>query len=96
MSQKTNPISNKLNVIKTNNYEFYKYGRNFKSYTKFVSLRNYIFGYINRFCLKYNLLLETLNIIQTSSKTFIFIHMLNPENKTNFKVKKYFLPTIQN
>lgn len=96
MSQKTNPISNKLNIVKINNYEFNKYGRNFKSYIKFINPRNYTLNYINSFCLKYNLLLENINIIQTASKTFIFISILNFKNKTNFRIKKYFLNTILN
>ena len=94
MSQKVNPTINKLNIVEISNYEFSKYGRNFKSYIKFASFRNYIFNYINRFCLKHNLLLEDINIIQTSSKASIFINILNTKNKTNFKLKKHFLGTI--
>ena len=96
MSQKTNSISNKLNLIKISNYEFYKYGRNFKSYIKFIGFRKYVFKYISRFCLKYNLLLENVNITQISSKTFMFIHILNLKNKTNFKIKKHFHYIISN
>nr|YP_009502222.1 ribosomal protein S3 [Porolithon onkodes]ASB29824.1 ribosomal protein S3 [Porolithon onkodes] len=96
MSQKINPTSNKLNTIQINNYELHKYGRSFKSYIKFISFRNYVFNYINRFCLRHNLLLGDIGIIEASSKTFIFISISNFRNKTNFKIKKYFSRTISN
>ena len=94
MAQKINPINNKLNVIKINNYEFNKYGRSFTNYIKYIQLRNHIFNFINRFCLKYNLFLETINIIQTASQTFIFVNILNLKNRTNFKIQQFFLKTI--
>lgn len=95
MAQKINPINNKLNVIKLNNYEFNKYGCSFNNYIKHIHTRNYVFNFINRFCLKYNLFLETINIIQTSSRILIFINILNPKNKTNFKIRQFFLKTIK-
>ena len=94
MAQKINPINNRLNIIKLNDYEFNKYGCKFNNYMKHVCLRNYISNFINRFCLKYNLFLENINIIQTASQTFIFISILNNKNTTNFKVRQFFLETI--
>ena len=94
MAQKINPINNKLNIIKLNNYEFNKYGSNFNNYIKHIHWRNYVFNFVNRFCLKYNLFLETINIIQTSSKIFIFINILNTKNTTNFKIRRFFFETI--
>ena len=94
MAQKINPITNKLNIIKLHNYEFSKYGRNFNNYTKYIQPRNYIFTFINRFCLKYNLFLESINVNQTASHIFIFINILNLKNTTNFKIKHFFFKTI--
>ena len=94
MAQKINPINNTLNVTKLNNYEFNKYGCNFNNYIKHMHWRNYIFHFINRFCLKYNLFLETINIIEMSSRTLILVNLLNLKNTTNFKIKRFFLETI--
>ena len=94
MAQKINPINNRLNIIKLNNYEFNKYGCKFNNYMKHTRLRNYVYNFINRFSLKYNLFLENINIIQTASQTFIFISILNNKNTTNFKVRQFFLETI--
>lgn len=94
MAQKINPISNTLNITKLNNYEFNKYGGNFNNYIKHMHWRNYVFHFINRFCLKYNLFLETINIIQTSSRTLVFVNFLNLKNPTNFKIQRFFFETI--
>lgn len=94
MAQKINPINNKLNIIKLNHYEFNKYGYSFNNYIKHIHSRNYVFNFINRFCLKYNLFLETINIVQTSSRILIFIDILNLKNTTNFKIRRFFLETI--
>lgn len=94
MAQKVNPINNKLNVVKLNNYEFNKYGRGFSNYVRHIQLRNYVFNFLNRFCLKYNLFLENINIIQTPSQISIFIKVLNLKNKTNFKIRQFFFETI--
>ena len=94
MAQKINPINNKLNVIKLNDYEFNKYGCNFNNYIKHMHSRNYVFNFINRFCLKYNLFLETIYIVQTSFRILIFINILNLKNTTNFKIRQFFFKTI--
>lgn len=81
MSQKINPVSNKLGIIKTWNYELLKYGRNFKNYTRFIQPRNYIFDYINRFCLKHGLLIENISIVQTFHQTFINVFVIHLKKK---------------
>ena len=95
MAQKINPINNKLNVIKLNHYEFNKYGCNFNNYIKYIHSRNYVFNFLNRFCLKYNLFLETINIIQTSSRILIFINILNLKNTTNLKIRQFFFKAFR-
>ena len=94
MAQKINPINNKLNTIKLHNCEFPKYGNNFNNYAKYIHPRNYTLNFVNRFCLKYNLFLETINISQTPSQTFIFVNILNLKSRTNFNIRHFFYKTI--
>lgn len=85
MSQKTNPLKTKLGQIKLWNFEFSKYGQNFKNYTKFLYLRNNIFSFIKNFCLKYNLLIENININQKIYETNfnVFVVFLKTSQETN-------------
>ena len=92
MSQKINSISNRLGLVKTWNFESSKYGQNFKNYTKTLLPNNYIFNYINSFCIKQDLLIENINIFQHTSETSIkiFIYSLNKFVETNIMVPKTF------
>ena len=80
MSQKINPISNKLGINRLWKFEFFNYGKNFKSYTKFITFHNYIFNYLSCFCIKNNLLIESINIIQKNFEICIVIFLNNVKN----------------
>ena len=77
MSQKINSISNKLGISRLWNFEFFKYGSKFQSYTKFVSSNNCIFNYLNCFCLKHDLLIENISTISKNFETRINV-FVNP------------------
>jgi len=76
MSQKINPTSNKLGILKLWKYNFQNYGRNFKNYTKFIHYQNFIFNYLNHFQNKYNLVIEDICIVRTFHRATVkvFIH----------------------
>lgn len=82
MSQKINPIKNKLGVLQTWNYQFQKYGRNFKGYNKNIYFKNHILIYIKRFLLQNNLLLENIIFIysaqQITINIFVFTFKFQP------------------
>ena len=77
MSQKINPVSNKLGINKLWKFELLNYGKNFKSYTRFVTFHNYIFDYLNHFCIKNNLLIESINLIQKNFEIRIVVFLNN-------------------
>lgn len=77
MSQKINPISNKLGIVKTWNQESLKYGRNFKNSVKVARFQKYIFNYINQLCINHDLLIENVNIIQRINQIFINVFVVN-------------------
>ena len=77
MSQKINPISNKLGIVKIWNQESLEYGRNFKNYVKVIRFQKYILNYINQFCISHDLLIENINITQRINQVFINIFVVN-------------------
>lgn len=94
MSQKINPVSIKTGVIKTWNYKSLKYGRSFKNYTKLIQSQKYIFSYLNRLFINYNLLIENVGINQMILKTFINVVSVSPKKLESFKEKKQILNTV--
>ena len=94
MSQKINPLSNRLGILQLWDYNHHKYGKNFKSYVKFIQFETYITNYINRFLNKHNLLVENINIIQTVQKTVIEIFILDLKNNYSFDKKIFLTNTI--
>ncbi len=94
MSQKINSVSNKLGITKLWNFEFFTYGQNFKSYTKFISFRSYIFNYLNCFCLNHNLLIESINIIQKNFEIGINIFISSLKKSQEIKLNNFSLSII--
>lgn len=88
MSQKINPISNKLGILQIWNYNFQNYGKKLKNYTKFTQTLNFIFDYINRVFNKSDLLLEDIYIVQTFQKSIIKLFIFD-ENKSQLKLKNH-------
>ena len=88
MSQKINPISNKLGILQIWNYNFQNYGKKLKNYTKFNQTQNFLFNYLKRLLNKHDLLVEDIYIIQTIHKTVIKLFIFD-ENKTSIKLKNY-------
>lgn len=77
MSQKINPITNKLGALQTWNYQLQTYGRNFESYNNTIQLRNYTLMYIQRFLLQSNLLVKDINFIYSIQQITINIFVFN-------------------
>lgn len=96
MSQKINPLINKLGIIQLWNYQGIKYGKNFINYTKFIQPCIHIFNYINRFCLNNNLLIENIIIIQRINRITIDVFVVPLKELNIIKIKKLFLNTIFN
>lgn len=95
MSQKINPLSNKLGVIKTWNYESSKYGRTFKNYIKLIQFQKQRFNYLNHTCMNYDLLIESVRIIEMIHHTFFNVSAMHLKKSYPFKEKKPLLDTIR-
>lgn len=85
MSQKINPINNKLGVLQIWNLKFQKYGRTFKGYSKLIQPRNYILIYLKRFLFQNHLLIESIEFLQSNQQTLIKVFI--------FKLKFFQLQT---
>ena len=94
MSQKTHSLSNKIGIIRTWNLTFSKYGKNFKSYNKFLYNYKYIFKYINCLCQKEHLLLEKINVIKCFNQININLFISSLQNSSIINIKKSLLRTI--
>lgn len=94
MSQKISPTSNKLGITKIWDHGFSKYGQNFKNYVKFIYPRNYIFNYISQLCLKYDLLIENINIFQTVSNSNIEVFVVSLKDLYKFNIEKRYLSVV--
>jgi hypothetical protein len=86
MSQKINPINNKLGVLRVWNYNFQKYGKTFKGYNKSIRPKNYSSIYLNRVIQQNNSIIESIEFLQSSHHVSIklFIFKLNVKD---FKLK---------
>ncbi len=94
MSQKINPINNKLGTLQTWNYQFQKYGRTFKSYNKFVQPKNYILTYIKYFLFQNNLLIKNINLTYTIQQITINVFIFNLKYQLLKLEEKIILDTI--
>lgn len=73
MSQKINPVSNKLGILQIWNYNVHNYGKNLKNYTKFIQVQKLILNYVNCILNTNFLLIENIHIIRTIHQTTIRI-----------------------
>lgn len=95
MSQKINPLSNKLGVIQVWNFNLPIYGKNFTNYTKILKLYNFIFNYIKCYCAKHNLLVESIFINYTTQQVFIRICIAHLQNSFSLQQTKKLLFTLE-
>lgn len=95
MSQKINPLSNKLGVIKTWNYESSRYGRTFKNYIKLIQFQKQRFNYLNQTCINHDLLIESVRVIEMIHHTFFDVSVMHLKKFYPFRGRKLLLDTIE-
>lgn len=89
MSQKINPIKNKLGILQTWSDQFTKYGYIFKNYKKFVQAKNYSFVYLKRYLYKNKLLIENIEFKQLTYQFMIKISVFKLKQNSPIPKSKY-------
>ena len=90
MSQKINPISNKIGILQLWSTNCVLYGNNFKFYKNIIKFENYIKYYIKTFYKNNFFLISNLKIIYTYNQVFIiiiFFKLFENQNKLWSKTK---------
>nr|WDA66166.1 ribosomal protein S3 [Lithothamnion corallioides] len=94
MSQKINPISNKLGTSQTWNITFSKYGKNFKCYNKFLYKQFKVLFYIHYLLKKKGFFLDNVKIYFTNRNVFINIFIFNLNSISTLSKTNYLLKVI--
>ena len=89
MSQKINPVKNKLGILQTWNDQFPKYGYAFRNYKKFVQSKNYSFVYLKRYLYKNKLLIENIEFRQLTHQFMIKISVFKLKQSSSIFKSKY-------
>ena len=77
MSQKINPVGNKLGILQLWDYKTQLYGRTFNEYTKSIRILNYSLTYLERYLAKTNILIEEFQITKSVHQILIKVYLLD-------------------
>lgn len=94
MPRKVNPLSNKLGLVQIWDLNLSTYGKNLKSYCNITKLYELTNKYLNRYCIKHNLFLESIFISYTSQVIFINVCIFCDLNNFDY-IKKQLYSTIK-
>ena len=77
MSQKINPIGNKLGILRLWNYKTQLYGRTFNKYVRSIRALNYSLIYLKRHLAETNILVEEVKITKSVHQILIKVYLFD-------------------